>query len=267
MKSDDIAAAYAAIAQPTRLDLLRLLLGPGETGLSAGEIVARLGVPASTMSFHFKALEQAGLIGSTRHGRSIVYVARPDAVRAMLAHLAEPAGLAFAEEAREAAGRPIDVIFLCTRNSARSVMAEAILTTVGQGRFRVASAGSDPASEGPLPEVVAHLRALGHEVSALRSKSWDDFRGRPMDCAIALCDTLADRPCPDFGPDAIVASWPLPDPAKFTGNAAERATMLGELYAGLKRRLVAFVDLPHHTLPRPALKARIEALANPNLGA
>jgi arsenate reductase len=267
MQTDPIASAFAAIAQPTRLDLLRLLLGLGETGLPAGEIVARLGVPASTMSFHFKALEQAGLIGSTRHGRSIVYVARPDAVRAMLAHLAEPAGLVLADARADAGGRPVDVIFLCTRNAARSVMAEAILTTVGQGRFRAASAGSAPSSQGPLPEVVTHLRAMGHEVSALHSKSWDDFRGRPMDCAIALCDTLVDQPCPDFGPDAIVASWPLPDPAKFAGNAAERATLLGELYAGLKRRLVAFADLPHRTLPRPALKARIEALANPNLGA
>ena len=124
-----------------------------------------------------------------------------------------------------------NVLFLCTRNSARSIMAEAILQKVGGGRFNAYSAGSDPAPE-PMPEVVARLHALGHDVSRLQAKSWDEFMGPNaprLDFVIALCDTLDGQQCPDFGDKAVTGAWPLPDPAKFvgkrrrTGDPAERA--------------------------------------------
>jgi arsenate reductase len=158
------------------------------------------------------------------------------------------------------------VLFLCTRNSARSIMGEAILNRIGQGRFRAFSAGSDPSDTGPLPEVLSQLKALGHDVSGLRSKSWDEFCGPgapKMDFVVALCDTLAGQICPDFGETSMTGAWPLPDPAKFTGNAAERATLLNELYAALKRRLDIFMELPFASLDRMALKARIDELAQP----
>jgi len=264
MTPDQIATAFAAIGQTTRLELLRTLLAKGGAGLAAGDIADRLGVPPSTLSFHLRALEQAGLIAATRHGRSIAFAARPATLRAMVGWLAAAGGLSLGDDT--AAG-PVEVLFLCTRNSARSVMAEAMLNAMGGDRFRAFSAGSTPADGGPLPEVLAHLKASGHDVSALRSKSWDAFAGRPVDYAIALCDTLSDQDPPPLGPGTIVVAWPLPDPAKFAGNAAEKATLLGELHAGLRRRLAAFVDLPHRAAPPSVLRARVAALADPNFGA
>jgi arsenate reductase len=280
METDSAAAAFAALGQPTRLDLLRALLAAGPNGLAAGEIAARLGVAASTLSFHLRALDQAGLIAPTRRGRSLVYAAQVEPLRRLLAFLTDaccggdPA--LCGDLARFAAGvqggppmpePAFTVLFLCTRNSARSIMAEAILSRAGAGRFRALSAGSQPAPEGPMPEVLAQLKALGHEVSALRSKSWDEFvgQGAPrVDVVIALCDTLAGQACPDFGGTLVTAAWPLPDPAKFAGSVAERATLLNELYASLKRRIGIFASLPFASLDRMALQARLDELADPH---
>jgi protein-tyrosine-phosphatase/DNA-binding transcriptional ArsR family regulator len=280
METTAAAFAFAALGQETRLELLRALLGAGPSGMAAGDVAARLGVPPSTLSFHLRALEQAGLIAATRQGRSLIYAAQLAQLRALLSFLAgsccggDPArcgDLAFLFDDNDKDARPMtapafNVLFLCTRNSARSIMAEAILNRLGNGRFHAYSAGSLPASEGPMPEVVAQLSALGHDVSALASKSWQLFMepGAPrMDFVIALCDILAGQACPDFGDTTITAAWPLPDPARFTGSTAERATLLNELHAGLRRRIEIFTSLPIASLDRLALKARLDELANP----
>jgi len=161
-----------------------------------------------------------------------------------------------------------NVLFLCTRNSARSIMSEAILARIGGDRFRAYSAGSDPAAE-PMPEVIAKLQALGHDVSALHCKSWDVFAGSDaprLDFVIALCDTLDNQICPDFGDKAVTGAWPMPDPAKFTGNAAERSTLLNELYASLRRRIEIFVSLPFAALDRMALRARLDEIGEGSVG-
>jgi arsenate reductase len=85
-----------------------------------------------------------------------------------------------------------------------------------------------------------------------------------MDFVITLCDTLQGQTCPDFGATTITGAWPLPDPSKFSGTAAERATLLNEVYAGLRRRLEAFISLPVASLDRIALKARVDELADPH---
>lgn len=269
-----------ALGQVTRLELMRALLAAGASGLAAGEIAARLGVPASTLSFHLRTLEEAGLVAATRHGRSLVYAAQVARLRAILSFLAaaccggDPARCGDLHRLFDIDGeirrmeRPsFNVLFLCTRNSARSIMGEAILNRIGEGRFRAFSAGSAPSGTGPLPEVLSQLKALGHDVSALRSKSWDEFTGPGaprIDFIIALCDTLAAQVCPDFGETTITAAWPLPDPAKFAGSAAERATLLNELHAALHRRLRIFTSLPFASLDRMALKARVDELADPH---
>jgi ArsR family transcriptional regulator, arsenate/arsenite/antimonite-responsive transcriptional repressor / arsenate reductase (thioredoxin) len=155
-----------------------------------------------------------------------------------------------------------NVLFLCTRNSARSIMAEAILETVGNDRFHAWSAGSHPA-DAPMPEVIEKLRVLGHDAARLRTKSWDEFCGPDaprMDFIIALCDILEARACPDFGDKAMTAAWPLPDPAQFTGSAAERSALPNELYASLRRRIEIFVSLPFVTLDRMAVRARLDEI-------
>lgn len=273
MEIDDAALAFAALGQPTRLELLRLLIGAGPNGLPAGEVATALGVAPSTLSFHLRALDQAGLIAPTRRGRSLVYAVQFFRLRAVIAFLAEGCCDGRPERCGDLPGfsRPpgvpvamFNVLFLCTHNAARSIMAEAVLNRLAPDRFRAFSAGSAPSATGPLPEVVQQLKALGHDTSALASKSWDLFTGAdapPMDFVIALCDTLAGQACPDFGGTTLTAAWPLPDPQKFSGNTAERATLLNELYAALRRRLEIFISLPFPTLDRLALKARLDELA------
>jgi protein-tyrosine-phosphatase/DNA-binding transcriptional ArsR family regulator len=233
MKTKHAAPKFAALGQATRLDVLRLLAGRGAAGVSAGEIAAGLGQAPSTLSFHLAALEQAGLVSATRQGRSIFYALRVAAIGELLQVLAQtcspdrpelaeaicrllppapatPAGVAPA----------FNVLFLCTHNSARSIMAEAILATVGGGRFRAYSAGSAP-SRRPLPEVIERLAAFGHDVSDLRSKSWDEFTGPDaphMDFVITLCDVLDGQVCPEFRGHSVSAAWPFPDPRKFMGR-------------------------------------------------
>jgi arsenate reductase len=273
MESTEAAQIFGALSQDTRLAVLRLLLGAGPNGLPAGEIADRLGLPASTTSFHLGALERAGLTQSTRQSRQIIHAVRIVALRELIAFLTETCcsgrpelcgdlGRLLPDNALENVPMTpaYNVLFLCTRNSGRSIMAEAILEQHGGDRFNVYSAGSDPADE-PMPEVLDKLQALGHDVSALRSKSWNEFTGPDapqMDFVIALCDTLDGQVCPDFGHKAVTGAWPLPDPAKFSGSAAERSTLLNELYASLHRRLGIFASLPFASLNRIAAKARLD---------
>jgi protein-tyrosine-phosphatase/DNA-binding transcriptional ArsR family regulator len=272
----EAATAFAALSQESRLDLMRLLIAEGANGLPAGDLSLRLGLPPSTLSFHLSALERAGLTQSTRHGRQIVHAVRLAGLRRLLAFLTETccggrpelcgdiARLLPALPEEDHGMTPaFNVLFLCTHNSARSIMAEAILRKIGGARFQAYSAGSDPNAE-PNPEVIAKLHAFGHDAAPLRSKSWHEFTGQNaprMDFVIALCDTLDGQTCPDFSEFAVTAAWPLPDPAKFSGNATERATMLNELYASLRRRLEIFTALPFASLDRMAMKARLDEIA------
>ena len=277
MESSEAAAALAALSQETRLDLVRLLISEGANGLPAGDIGARLGVPASTLSFHLAALERTGLTQSTRQGRQIIHAMRIDGLRRLFGFLTETCCGGRPELCGDIARFPppapvedhgmtpaFNVLFLCTHNSARSIMAEAILRKIGGGRFRAYSAGSDPIDE-PNPEVMAKLRALGHDTDHLRSKSWHEFTGPSaprMDFVLTLCDTLHQQTCPDFGGLAVTGAWPLPDPTKFTGGDIERASMLNMLYASLRRRIEIFTALPFASLDRMALKARLDQLAD-----
>lgn len=282
MEASEVAHIFAALAQETRLAVLRLLVTAGPNGIPAGEIADRLGVPPSTASFHLTALERAGLTQSTRQSRRILHAVRIPALRGLIAFLTEtccsgrpelcgdigrlmPASLLESAPMTPA----FNVLFLCTRNSARSIMAEAILEKLGGNRFNVYSAGSDPARQ-PMPEVLEKLETLGHDVSVLRSKSWSEFTGPEapqMDFVIALCDTLEHQACPDFGRKAVTGAWPLPDPAKFGGNPAERSTLLNELYASLHRRLSIFTSLPIASLDRMAVRARLDDIGAGPVGA
>jgi arsenate reductase len=157
-----------------------------------------------------------------------------------------------------------NVLFLCTHNSARSIIAEDILRNVGGARFNAYSAGTEPIAA-PLPAVLEKLRTFGHDVSKLRSKSWTEFTGPNaprMDFVITLCDTPDGQICPDFGEFPVTAAWPLPDPTKFTGSAVERSAMLNELYASLRRRIEIFTSLPFASLDRMAMKARLDEIGD-----
>ena len=277
MELTDAARGFAALAQETRLNLMRTLAVAGPSGLAAGDLAAKLDQPHSTLSFHLSALEEAGLVQSTRQGRHVIYAVRFAGLRALFTYLTETCCggrpdlcgdlallLPDPEPPAEKMTASFNVLFLCTHNSARSLMAEAILTQVGKGRFNAYSAGSDPAAR-PMKAVVERLAALGHDASKLRCKSWDEFTGLAaprMDFVITLCDILHGQVCPDFGDKPVTAAWPLPDPAKFDGSPAERATMINALYGMIRRRLEIFVNLPHASLDRMALKKRLDELGD-----
>lgn len=278
METKDAANKFGALAQATRIDVMRLLASRGASGMAAGELARSLGQAPSTLSFHLSALEQAGLVQSTRQGRYVIYAVRFAGLRALLSVLTETcccgrpdlcgdlARLLPDDESHESKTMQpaFNVLFICARNSARSILAEALLEKVGGGRFHAYSAGTDPAAA-PMPEVLDRLKVMGHDISKLRSKSWTEFTGAntpKMDFVITLCDVPKGEACPDLGTRPLTAAWPFPDPAKFMGSDVERVTLLNELYGMIRRRLEAFTSLPFGTLDKMALKARLDELGD-----
>lgn len=277
MEEKIAALGFAALSQETRLRLMRLLAERGASGMPAGEIASRLEQPPSTLSFHLAALEQAGVVQSSRQGRQIIYAVRISGLRALFSFLTETCcggrpelcgdlARLLPEETREESPMTpaFNILFLCTHNSARSIIAEAVLNKVGKGRFNAYSAGSEPASK-PMPEVIERLNLLDYDVSQLRSKIWNEFTGPSapkMDFVITLCDTIHGQTCPDFGDRPVTAAWPFPDPTKFMGSETERSVLLNELISMIRRRLEIFSNLPFSSLDKMALKARLDELGD-----
>jgi arsenate reductase len=161
-----------------------------------------------------------------------------------------------------------NVLFLGTRNAARSIIAEALLRKMAGARFTAWSAGAQPARQ-PLPEVLGRLNRLGCDVAPLRCKPWNTFTGRDaprIDFVLVLGDTGRGRPWqelrPDFGNQPIMAAWPLPDPNALRGALAERAVLLDELFGMVRRRLEIFIGLPFASLGRAALQKRLAEIGD-----
>ena len=152
-----------------------------------------------------------------------------------------------------------NVLFLCTGNSARSILAEAILNEVGAGRFTAYSAGSYPKGE-VNPYALELLGRLGHDVSALRSKSWDEF-AKPdapsLDFIITVCDSAAGEVCPIWPGKPMTAHWGLPDPAAVEGTPAEIALAFADTYRMLSNRVAAFANLKISSLNRLSLQQQM----------
>jgi arsenate reductase (thioredoxin) len=158
--------------------------------------------------------------------------------------------------------RVYNVLFLCTHNSARSVMAECLLSREGKGRFRAFSAGSQP-SGGINPFVRALLDRLGYPTGSLRSKSWDEFAapGAPhMDFVFTVCDNAAGEVCPVWPGQPMTAHWGFPDPSGATGTEAEKAAFTAEVFRQIQRRIQAFASLPIASLDRLALQRRLDEM-------
>jgi arsenate reductase len=148
------------------------------------------------------------------------------------------------------ADRPFNVLFLCTGNSARSIIAEAVMNKLGAGKFRAFSAGSQP--KGQLhPEAIRLLQSLDHDISGLRSKSWREFAdpGAPvLDFVFTVCDNAAGETCPVWPGQPMTAHWGVPDPAEAKGSPAEIALAFKDAYRMLLQRIGVFAALPIRTL-------------------
>jgi len=153
-----------------------------------------------------------------------------------------------------------NVLFLCTGNSARSIMAESILTRFGPGKFRAFSAGSHP--KGHLhTETLALLKRLNYDTAGLRSKSWDEFAapGAPeMDFVFTVCDNAADEVCPAWPGQPMTAHWGVPDPAVIEDEGAERGLKLADIYRMLDRRIGVFTSLRLEALDKLSLKKHLD---------
>jgi arsenate reductase (thioredoxin) len=159
--------------------------------------------------------------------------------------------------------RPYNVLFLCTGNSARSIMAEAILNREGHGRFRAYSAGSQPKGE-VNPRTVQLLDKLNYDVSRLRSKSWEEFLvpdAPKMDFVFTVCDDAAET-CPVFPGQPTSVHWGIADPARATGTPAEVALAFSEAYRMLSARISAFISLPMASLDRLSLQNRLREIGH-----
>ena len=158
--------------------------------------------------------------------------------------------------------RAYNVLFLCTGNSARSVIAEAILNRIGAGKFRAYSAGSMPKGE-VHPETLALLKRLNYDTSAFRSKSWDEFAqpgAPPLDFVFTVCDNAAGEVCPIWPGQPMTAHWGIPDPAAATGSAVEIARAFANAYGAMNNRIAIFVNLPLASLDRLSLQARLDGI-------
>lgn len=155
-----------------------------------------------------------------------------------------------------------NVLFLCTGNSARSIMAEAILNVLGKGRFRAFSAGSHPS--GKVQPIAAELaRSIGYDAGSIRSKSWDEFAtaGTPeMDIVITVCDNAAGEACPVWPGHPALAHWGVPDPVAADGDEGARRRAYTAAFAMLRRRIELLLSLPLDKLDRMATQARLREI-------
>jgi arsenate reductase len=155
-----------------------------------------------------------------------------------------------------------EVLFLCTGNSARSIMAEAILNKIGAGKFRAYSAGSQPKGQ-VHSEARRLLQSLGYDTAGLRSKSWFEFArpGAPaLDFAFTVCDNAAGEACPVWPGQPMTAHWGIPDPAEAKGSHAEKALAFKDAYRMLHQRIAVFTALPLRSLDQLSLQHRLNEI-------
>ena len=158
--------------------------------------------------------------------------------------------------------RVFNVLFLCTHNSARSVIAEAVMNELGKGRFQAYSAGSMPSGR-VNPYAIDMLSKLGYDVSGVRSKSWDEFAGPDapkMDFVFTVCDDAANETCPYWPGQPMTAHWGVPDPAAVEGSDETKRLAFARAYKQLYNRIQVFTALPVASLDKIALKKELDAI-------
>jgi protein-tyrosine-phosphatase len=163
--------------------------------------------------------------------------------------------------------RTYNVLFLCTHNSARSIIAESVMNRLGKGTFKAFSAGSQPRGQ-VHPFALDLLANLGHDVSGLRSKSWEEFSGpgaNPLDFVFTVCDNAADEVCPVWPGQPMTAHWGVPDPSLAEGSETERRLAFADTMRMLSQRIGIFMSLPFRSLDKMSLQNRLREIGRTQL--
>jgi protein-tyrosine-phosphatase len=156
--------------------------------------------------------------------------------------------------------RPYNVLFLCTHNSARSIIAECVLNRIGRPKFKAYSAGSQPSGK-VHPMALALLKRLNYDTKDLRSKSWQEFTASDapkLDFVFTVCDSAAEEVCPVWPGQPMTAHWGLPDPSVATGSEAERGLAFADTHRMLNQRISIFISLPLRSLDKLSLQRRLD---------
>ncbi|MCR8547969.1 helix-turn-helix domain-containing protein [Salipiger sp. P9] len=268
----------STLSHPQRMDLFRLLLRRYPDAVPAGEIGTALGLKPSTASVYLAALREAGLITQTREGRSLLYRADVAAVQGLMGFLfndccrgrpdlCPPEAHNPMQGDPEMTTRKYNVLFICTGNSARSIIAETLLRALAGDRFEAYSAGTRPYSE-LNPIAVEMLRDKGLDTTPLRAKHISEFWAEDaprMDFVFTVCDRAANEDCPAWAGQPISAHWGLPDPVKATGTQAQKRLAFQQVYGMLKHRLAGFTALPLDTLDRISLQAAVDRIGQTDI--
>jgi len=277
MESTASIPILAALAHPDRLAIVRLLARRAPDAMRPAEIMAALALKANTLSNHLSTLSAAGLLERRRSGRNLFYAVRLQAIGALVEHLVTDCcggrpdacaplaarHLVTFTKVLNMPDRPLNVLFICTANSARSIMAEALLRDLGGERFRTFSAGTNPAAH-PNPLALATLSRHGHETSGLESKHTAGFEGEDaprMDLVFTVCDAAAAEPCPIWLSPALSAHWGLPDPAAPIGPADQQKAAFETAYQTLRARIEALVALPVDAMDRLEFQRELDRIA------
>lgn len=268
------------LGHPQRLGLFRLLVRRYPDRVPATELARALDVKPNTLSTYIGALMQAGLVTQERAGTSLRYAVHLDAVREtfdyllhdccrgrpdVCAPLASPSRPSVAFET----GRKYNVLFICTGNSARSILAESILRAEAGDRFAAYSAGTRPGSE-LHPLALDLLVQKGHDISVLAAKNISHYRGPDapaFDFVFTVCDQAANEDCPAWPGQPVSAHWGMPDPVKAEGSDAEKSLAFRQTYRALANRIRAFAALPVASLDGIALQKAVDDIAASNNGA
>ncbi len=270
---------FESLSSGVRLDIYRLLVRHEPTGLVAGEVAQALSVPPSNLSFHFKALVQSGLLTVTQEGRYQRYRAHIPLMRDLIAYLTAEccagrpehcAPLCEPQAATGAQSPPIptipqksyvmNILFLCTGNSCRSILAEATFNQLAPAGWRAMSAGSQPAGY-VHPRSLALLTRERIPTEGLHSKSWDHLPATP-DIVVTVCGRAAGETCPAYLGPVLRTHWGVADPAHATGTDQEIDAAFTSAYRTLRTRIEAFLALPLANLSedRGRLKTELDRI-------